>query len=296
MLSGMEAEAQGQSRPLAALRAHFPAKWELALRYGIVIGAPFAAGVSAGARPIGAVAAAASLLILLLGPPGYGIARRAQVLGAAFVLGVAAGVGALVQNHAWAVVLGLLVVGAFLAFARKVDRAMATVALFPAVGFLLGTGSPEGLRSAAELLGAALVGGGFLLLLDRVWPSPEHPSVAIEGRARLLLPAIVLALPVGWLVASAVVDWHMAAYAFALLAVLIILNARKAGRTTRHELLGFLVILALVTVEVRIPVRGDVLVLTAMAIAIVGAWRAQRGTVPLWSTFGTLLVLVASVS
>ena len=100
---------------IRALRAHFPAKWELAVRYGVVIGAPFAAGVSAGASPLGAVAAAASLLILLLGPPGYGIARRAQVLGAAVLLGGAASVGALVQNHAWAIVPGLLVVGAFLA-------------------------------------------------------------------------------------------------------------------------------------------------------------------------------------
>ena len=285
-----------QESPFRALRAHFPAKWELAVRYGIVIGAPFAAGVSAGASPLGATAAAASLLILLLGPPGYGLARRAQVLGAATVLGLAAAIGALVQNHAWAIVLGLLVVGAFLAFARKVDRAMATVALFPVVGFLLGSGSDEGLRSAAELLAAAIIGGIFLLILDRVWPSPEHPSVAIEGRSKRLLPALILALPVGWLLASLAVDWHMAAYAFALLGVLIIQNARKAGRTTRHELLGFLAILVLITVEVRIPVRTDVMVLTAIAVAITGAWRAERGTIPLWSALGTLLVLIASVS
>ena len=56
----------------------------------------------------------------------------------------------------------LVVVGAFLAFARKVDRAMATVALFPTIGFLIGSGSDEGLRSAAELLTAAVIGGIFL--------------------------------------------------------------------------------------------------------------------------------------
>ena len=297
MLSGMEARAHERGGPIRALRGHFADRWELSVRYGIVVGAPFAAGVSGHASPLGAIAASAALLILLLGPPGYGIARRAQVLGAAVLLGVAAGVGALVQNHEWAVVLCLLGVGTFFAFARNVDRAMATVALFPLVGFLIGTGAPDGPRSALELLGAAVIGGGlFLLLLDRVWPSPEHPSVAIEGRAHRSLPAMILALPVGYVLAGLVVDWHMAAYAFALLAIAVILNARKAGRTTRHELLGFLVILALVAIEVRIPVRPDVMVFTAIAVAIVGAWRAERGTVPLWSTLGTVLVLVASVS
>ena len=100
----------------------------------------------------------------------------------------------------------------------------------------------------------------------------------------------------GYLVASAVVDWHMAAYAFALLAILLILNARGAHRTTRHELLGFLVILALVVAELRLEARVDVMVFTALVVAIVGAWRADRGTVPLWSILGTLLVLIASVS
>ena len=153
---------------------------------------------------------------------------------------------------------------------------------------------PDQLRFAG--LAAAVIGGVFLLVLDRVWPSPEHPSVALEGRAGRMLPALILALPIGWLLASVAVDWHMAAYAFALLAVLVVLNARKAGRTTRHELLGFLAILVLVAIEVRIPVRTDVMVFTAIVVAIVGAWRAERGTIPLWSAFGTLLVLIASVS
>jgi hypothetical protein len=295
MLSAMEAVETRSA--LAALRAHFPARWQLALRYGIVVGAPFAAGTSAGAHPLGAIAAASALLIVLMGPPGYGIARRSQVIGVAVLVGLAAAIGALIQNHEVLLVFLLLLVGGFFAFARKVDRSMATIALVPVVGLLIGSGSSDGLRSAAELLAASLIGGAlYVLLLDRVWPSPEHPSAALEGRARRLLPALILALPVGYVLASIAVDWHMAAYAFGLLSLLVILNARGAHRTTRHELLGFLVILALVIVEVRIPVRVDVMVFTALIVAIIGAWRADRGTVPLWSILGTLLVLVASVS
>ena len=295
MLSAMEAVETRSA--LAALRAHFPARWQLALRFGVVVGAPFAAGTSAGAHPLGAIAAASALLILLMGPPGYGIARRSQVIGMAVLIGLAAAIGALIQNHEVVLVLLLLLVGGFFAFARKVDRSLATIALVPIVGLLIGSGSSDGLRSAVELLIASLIGGGlYLLLLDRVWPSPEHPSVALEGRSKRLLPALILALPVGYVTASAVVDWHMAAYAFGLLSLLVIINARGAHRTTRHELLGFLVILALVIVEVRIPVRVDVMVFTALVVAIVGAWRADRGTMPLWSILGTLLVLIASVS
>ena len=294
MLSGMEAVETRSA--LAALREHFPARWQLALRFGIVVGAPFAAGTSAGAHPLGAIAAASALLILLMGPPGYGIARRAQVIGIAVLIGLAAAIGALIQNHAVVLVLLLVLVGGFFAFARKVDRSMATIALVPIVGLLIGSGSADGLRSAIELLIASLIGGGlYLLLLDRVWPSPEHPSVALEGRAKRLLPALVLALPVGWVLASLVVDAHMAAYAVALLSVLLILNARGAHRTTRHELLGFLVILAITFGEIQIGARVDVMVFTAVIVAIVGAWRADRGTVPLWSILGTLLVLIASV-
>jgi hypothetical protein len=295
MLSAMEAVETRSA--LATLRAHFPARWQLALRFGIVVGAPFAAGTAAGAHPLGAIAAASALLILLMGPPGYGIARRAHVIGIAVLIGLAAAIAALIQNHEVVLVLLLLFVGGFFAFARKVDRSLATIALVPIVGLLIGSGADDGLRTAAELLGAALIGGGlYLLLLDRVWPSPEHPSVALEGRAKRLLPGLILALPVGYLLASAVVDWHMGAYAFALLSVLLIINARGAHRTTRHELLGFLVILALVVIELEIDARVDVMVFTAVIIAIVGAWRADRGTVPLWSILGTLLVLVASVA
>ena len=295
MLSAMEAVETRSA--LAALRAHFPARWQLALRFGVVVGAPFAAGTSAGAHPLGALAAASALLILLMGPPGYGIARRTQVIGIAVLIGLAAGIGALVQNHEIVLGLLLLLVGGFFVVARKVDRSMATIALVPIVGLLIGSGSSDGLRSAVELLAASLIGGGlYLLLLDRVWPSPEHPSVALEGRTKRLLPALTLALPIGYAVSSLVVDWHMAAYAFALLSLLVILNARGAHRTTRHELLSFLVILVLVIVEVHIPVRVDVMVFTALVVAIVGAWRADRGTLPLWSVLGTLLVLIASVS
>jgi hypothetical protein len=288
MLSPMEAVETRSA--LAALRTHFPARWQLALRFGVVVGAPFAAGTAAGAHPLGAIAAASALLILLMGPPGYGIARRTQVIGIAVLIGLAAAVGALVQNYEVVLVLLLLLVGGFFAVARKVDRSLATIALVPIVGLLIGSGSPDGLRSAIELLAAALIGGGlYLLLLDRAWPSPEHPSVALEGRSRRLLPALILALPGGYLVASAVVDSHMATYAFALLAIFLILN-------TRHELLGFLVILALVVAELRLQARVDVMVFTALVVAIVGAWRADRGTVPLWSILGTLLVLIASVA
>ena len=281
----------------AALRAHFPMRWQLALRFGVVVVAPFAAGTSAGAHQLGAIAAASALLILLLGPPGYGIARRAQVIGVALLIGLAAAIGALVQNQELILVLLLVLVGGFFAVARKVDRSLATIALVPIVGLLIGSGSPDGLRSAIELVGASLIGGGlYLLLLDRVWPSSEHPSVALEGRAKRLLPALILALPVGYVVASLLFDWHIAAYAFALLAVLVILNARGAHRTTQHELLGFLMIAALVAIEIQISVRVDVMVFTALIVAIVGAWRAERGTVPLWSILGTLLVLIASVA
>jgi hypothetical protein len=295
MLSTMEAVETRSA--LAALRAHFPARWQLALRFGVVVGAPFAAGTSAGAHPLGAIAAASALLILLMGPPGYGIARRSQVIGIAVLIGLAAAVGAHEQNHEVVLVLLLLLVGGFFAFARKVDRSMATIALVPIVGLLIGSGSSDGLRSAIELLIASLIGGGlYLLLLDRVWPSPEHPSVALEGRSRRLLPALILALPVGYVVASAVVDWHMAAYAFGLLSLLVIINARGAHRTTRHELLGFVVILLITFGEIQVGARVDVMVFTALIVAIVGAWRADRGTVPLWRILGTLLVLIASVS
>ena len=295
MLSAMEAVETRSA--LAALREHFPARWQLALRFGVVVGAPFAAGTSAGAHPLGAIAAASALLILLMGPPGYGIARRSQVIGIAVLIGLAAAIGALIQNHEVVLVLLLLLVGGFFAFARKVDRSMATIAIVPIVGLLIGSGSSDGLRSAIELLIASLIGGAlYLLLLDRVWPSPEHPSVALEGRAKRLLPALILVLPVGYVLASLVVDWHMAAYAFALLGILLILNARGAHRTTRHELLGFVVILAITFGEILIDARVDVMVFTAVIVAIVGAWRAERGTVPLWSILGTLLVLIASVS
>ena len=295
MLSAMAAVEKRSG--FAALCAHFPARWQLTLRFGVVVGAPFAAGTSADAHPLGAIAAASALLIVLLGTPGYGIARRAQVIGVAILVGLAAAIGALVQNHEIALVLLLLLVGGFFAVARKVDRSLATIALVPIIGLLIGSGSTDGLRSAIELLAAALIGGGlYLLFLDRVWPSPEHPSVALEGRAKRLLPGLILALPIGYVLASAIVDWHMAAYAFALLSLVVILNARGAHRTTRHELLGFLVILVLVIIEVQIPVRADVMVSTALIVAIVGAWRAERGTVPLWSILGTLLVLIASVS
>ena len=295
MLSAMEAVETRSA--LAALRAHFPARWQLALRFGVVVGAPFAAGTSAGAHPLGAIAAASALLILLMGPPGYGIARRSQVIGIAVLIGLAGAIGALIQNHEVVLVFLLLLVGGFFAVARKVDRSMATIALVPIVGLLIGSAASDGLRSAIELLIASLIGGGlYLLLLDRVWPSPEHPSVALEGRANRLLPALILALPVGYVLASAVVDWHMGAYAFALLSLLVILNARGAHRTTRHELLGFVVIFALVIVELEIDARVDVMVFTALVVAIIGAWRAERGTVPLWSILGTLLVLIASVS
>ena len=295
MLSAMEAVETRSA--LAALRAQFPARWQLALRFGVVVGAPFAAGTSAGAHPLGAIAAASALLILLMGPPGYGIARRSQVIGIAVLIGLAGAIGALIQNHEVVLVFLLLLVGGFFAVARKVDRSMATIALVPIVGLLIGSAASDGLRSAIELLIASLIGGGlYLLLLDRVWPSPEHPSVALEGRANRLLPALILALPVGYVLASAVVDWHMGAYAFALLSLLVILNARGAHRTTRHELLGFVVIFALVIVELEIDARVDVMVFTALVVAIIGAWRAERGTVPLWSILGTLLVLIASVS
>ena len=290
-------EVEQARSPLAALRLHFPARWQLAVRFGTVVGAPLAAGVAAGMQPIGAIASASALLILLLGPPGYGIARRSQVIGVAVLIGAAAAIGALLAAQPAAIVLVLLLLGGFFAVARKVDRAVATVALVPVVGFLIGSGAGAGALMALELAIAALVGGAlYLLLLDRVWPSPEHPAVCVEGRAGRLLPLMALALPVGYLAASAVVDWHMAAYAFACLAALVIVNARASAHATRHELLGFAIILALVAVEVRIPVRADVMVLTAIAIAITGAWRADRGVVPLWSILGTLLVLIATVA
>jgi hypothetical protein len=282
--------------PLAALRLHFPARWQLAVRFGVVVGAPLAAGVAAGVSPVGAIASASSLLILLLGPPGYGIARRAQVLGVAVLIGLAGALGVAVSARPVLIVALLLVTGGAFAVARKVDRSAATIALVPVVGLLIGTGAGHGALAALELVVGTVVGGGlYLLLLDRVWPSPEHPAVCVEGRARRLLPALVLALPVGYLVASALVDWHMGAYAFALLGALVILNARASAHATRHELLGFAVIAVAVFAEVRVPVRVDVMVFTAIAIAIVGAWRADRGVVPLWSILGTLLVLIATV-
>ena len=137
-------------------------------------------------QPIGAIASASALLILLLGPPGYGIARRSQVIGVAVLIGAAAAIGALLAAQPAAIVLVLLLLGGFFAVA--------------------------------------------------------------------------------------------------------------SAHATRHELLGFAIILALVAVEVRIPVRADVMVLTAIAIAITGAWRADRGVVPLWSILGTLLVLIATVA
>ena len=252
--------------------------------------------MAAGDRPVGAIASAAALLILLLGPPGYGIARRTQVLGVAVLLGAAGALGAVASGSGVLVVALLLLAGGGFAVARRVDRATATVAIVPPVGLLLGVASGDAALTGGALLLGAVVGGLYLLVLDRVWPSPEHPAVCLEGRAGRLLPALVAALPAGYVLASAGVDWHMAAYAFALLAVLVILNARASAHATRHELAGFLAILAVVVAEVLVPVRSDVMVFTAIAIAVVGAWRADRGVVPLWSILGTLLVLIATGS
>ncbi|MFM7247164.1 MAG: hypothetical protein ACKO2Y_06820, partial [Actinomycetota bacterium] len=101
-----------------ALRAHARARWQHALRFGLVVGAPLAAGVAAGARPQGAIAAAAAFLVVLHGPPGYGIARRADVAAISLIVGVAGGVGALVQGTLWLTAVLLVLACAALAAGR----------------------------------------------------------------------------------------------------------------------------------------------------------------------------------
>ncbi len=290
MLSGMEVE-QRQSQ-WAAFRLHFPGRWQLALRFGVVVGAPLAAGFSVGARPLGAAAAASALLIVLLGPPAYGIARRTEVLGVAVLVGAMCALGALIQSQLWLVVLLLLASAAFVVL-RGFDRALATITIIPIVGLLIGSGSGNGLYPAVELAVAAIIGGGFVLLIDRVWPSSEHPSVPLEGRAGRWQFALLLAVPVVYLAAAQVIDWHYAAYAFAALSLIVILTSR---RTDRRDLPVFSGICVIAFVLVQVSALNDLIVLMIVGVAAAGAWRGQQGVLPLWSMLGALLLLVAAVA
>ncbi len=289
MLSGMEVE-QPQSQ-WAAFRLHFPGRWQLALRFGVVVGAPLAAGFSVDARPLGAAAAASALLIVLRGPPGYGIARRTEVLGVAVLVGAMCALGALIQSQLWLVVL-LLASAAFVVL-RSFDRALATITIIPIVGVLIGSGSGNGLYPAVELAVAAIIGGGFVLLIDRVWPSSEHPSVPLEGRAGRWQFALLLAVPVVYFAAAQVIDWHYAAYAFAALSFVVILTSRM---TDRRDLPVFSGICVIAFVLVHVSALNDLIVLMTVGVAAAGAWRGQQGVLPLWSMLGALLLLVAAVA
>ncbi len=291
MLSGMEVE-QPQSQ-WATFRLHFPGRWQLALRFGVVVGAPLAAGFSVGARPLGAAAAASALLIVLLGPPGYGIARRTEVLGVAVLVGAMCALGALIQNQLWLVVLLLLLASAAFVVLRGFDRSLATITIIPIVGVLIGSGSGNGLYPAVELAVAAIIGGGFVLLIDRVWPSSEHPSVPLEGRAGRWQFALLLAVPVVYVAAAQVIDWHYAAYAFAVLSLIVILTSRM---TDRRDLPVFSGICVIAFVLVHVSALNDLIVLLTVGVVAAGAWRGQQGVLPLWSMLGAFLLLISAVA
>ncbi len=275
----------------AALRAQARARWQHALRFGVVVGAPLAAGVAAGGRAQGAIAAAAAFMVVLHGPPGYGTARRADVVAISLIVGVAGGVGALVQGTLWLTALILVAACAALAAGRALDRGAATLLLGLPLAVLIGIGAAQGLVPALELVGFALVGGLFVLVLDRAWPSPEHPAAALEtgaGRLGLLIAFVPAA---AYLVVAVGLDgWPANAAAFAVLALLLM-----AGSGDRRGELWFLVVALAEFALVAIDARGDVLAFGAFAVACAGAWRATLGVLPRWSALGTaaLLVIIA---
>lgn len=274
-----------------ALRAHARARWQHALRLGVVVGAPLAAGVAAGARPQGAIAAAAAFLVVLHGPPGYGIARRADVAAISLLVGVAGGIGALVQGTLWLTVALLVVACAALAAGRSLDRGAATLLVGPPLALLIGIGAAQGLVPALELVAAALVGGLFVLVLDRAWPSPEHPAAALEaGAGRLGIPIALLPAAAYLVVAVGLAGWPANAAAVAVLALLLM-----AGSGDRRGELAFGVVALAEFALVAIDARGDVLAFGAFAVACAGAWRASLGVLPRWSALGVaaLLVIIA---
>ncbi|MGA0122147.1 MAG: hypothetical protein ACO3KD_03970 [Gaiellales bacterium] len=273
------------------LPARARARGQPALRFGVIVGAPLAAGVAAGGRAQGAIAAAAALMVVLHGPPGYGIARRADVVSTSLLVGVAGGVGALVQGTLWLTAALLVLFCASLAAGRALDRGAATLLLGLPLALLVGIGAAQGLVPALELVAFALVGGLFVLVLDRAWPSPEHPAAALESGAGRLGPAIAIVPALAYLAVAVGLDGLPAnAAAFAALALLLM-----AGSGDRRGELWFLVVALAQFGLVAIDARGDVLAFGAFAVACAGAWRASVGVLPRWSALGTaaLLVIIA---
>lgn len=288
--SGVEGVQSGVAGQLAAVRAHFADRWVHAARFGVIVGAPLAAGVAAGGASIGAIAATAALLNVLLGPPGHGTARRAQVTAVAVLVGLFGAIGAVTQLWLWLTVPVLLALGVVVAVGRVIDRAAATVLLAPLVALLVGTGARANPQTAVELLIAAAVGGLFVLLLDRVWPSPEHPAAALEGHVgRMRLVLLALAPAVVYALAAQFTDLPANALAFGAWALLLI---GGTGPLHRRGQAAFLVVGLLAVALAAVDARRDVLVFITAGVAAVGAWRAARGVLPLWSVLAVILLIL----
>ncbi len=269
------------------------ARWQPAGRAALIVGAPLAAGFSTGARGLGMCAALAAFAVLLLGAPGYGIARRTSVVGLSLVTGFFCSVGGLLGSATW-VVTGLLILLALLfAGGRWMDRGAAIVTFVPMAAVLTGSGLTRGWLAAGEHLIAALVGGCFVLLIDRVWPSPEHPSVDLTGGARGRDLVAILGAPLVYLVASLLSLEAAGALAFVVLAVKVVWTQR--GDDQRGDLIGLGFVSATAAILIIAPVRADVSVLVVVAVVLWGATRARLGTLPLWSVLG-VAVLLASMN
>jgi hypothetical protein len=293
MLSTMEGAQTGLGAQVGVLREHAADRWQPALRFAVIVGAPLAAGVAAGGAAVGGLAAAAALLVALMGPPGYGVARRTRVIGMALLTGAFGALGIAVQLSLGLTVLLLLVAGLAFAVGRVMDRAVATVMVVPLLSLLIGTGGRATPRAALEVFIAALIGGGFVLLLDRVWPSSEHPVAALDGHTdRWHLAALIVAPAAVYALVGELTDLPANAMAFAVWGVLLIGGTGPAHRRGQLAFLAAAVIGALL---IAIDARSDVLVFVVAVVAAAGAWRATRGVLPLWSVLAVGLLLIVCV-
>ena len=275
-----------------AFRSHFRRRWQPACRSALIIGAPLAAGFSTGARGLGIAAATAAFAVMLLGAPGYGVAWRTKVLSIAILIGVASAIGSLLSGSAWPVTALLVVLTSVLNVGRRMDQGTATVAFAPLLALLTGVGFSTGWRAAAEHFSAALVGAAFVLLIDRVWPCSEHPTVNLttvhRGRGPL---ALLLAAPVYLIMALIGINFP-GSIALAALAVAIILTGE--GRRRAADLTGLGVVCVIAGVLLLTPiVRADVIPFVVTGVVLWGAARARTGLLPHWCVFGVAVLLAS---